>query len=224
MAAHCSTIIFDLDGTLMDTLVDLSASTNFALAQVGLPTRSIDEVRSFVGNGVRKLIERAVPHEASTELLDRVFAEFRKHYAAHCKDHSAPYSGILNALGALQKAGYRMAIVSNKPDAEVKKLNQQFFAQFISVALGENEAAGIPKKPAPQMVDEAMRQLGVQKDECIYVGDSDVDILTAHNAGLDCLSVTWGFRSEEFLLQHGASHIIHTPSQILPFLQSQCNL
>lgn len=219
MSKKYTTVIFDLDGTLMDTLADLAASTNYALAQMGFQTRSVDEVRNFVGNGVRKLIERAVPADTTENQLNEVFAHFRTHYAAHCKDNSAPYAGIPGVLAQLQKQGFKMAIVSNKPDAEVKQLNSQFFADSIRVAMGENEQAGIPKKPSPEMVAEAMRLLGSAQHECLYVGDSDVDILTAQNAGIDCLSVTWGFRSAEFLTRHGALHFVDQPSQLLDFLK-----
>lgn len=219
MSKKYTTVIFDLDGTLMDTLVDLAASTNYALAQLGFPTRSIGEVRNFVGNGVRKLIERAVPANTSEKQLNEVFAHFRTHYAVHCKDNSAPYAGIPSVLAQLQKQGLKMAIVSNKPDAEVKQLNSEFFANCIGVAMGENEQAGIPKKPSPEMVLEAMRLLGSGKQECLYVGDSDVDIQTARNAGIDCLSVSWGFRSAEFLTNHGALYMVDQPSQLLEFLR-----
>lgn len=219
MSKKYTTVIFDLDGTLMDTLVDLAASTNYALDQLGFPTRSINEVRSFVGNGVRKLIERAVPAGITECQLNEVFACFRTHYKVHCKDNSAPYAGIPAVLEQLRALGFKMAIVSNKPDAEVKQLNSEFFANCIGVAMGENEQAGIPKKPSPEMVLEAMRLLGCGMQECLYVGDSDVDIQTARNAGIDCLSVTWGFRSADILASHGALHMVDQPSQLLEFLR-----
>lgn len=212
-------VIFDLDGTLMDTLEDLHLSANYALRHFSLPERNIDEVCSFVGNGVRKLMERAVPSNFPLERMDEVMSVFRTHYAAHCRDHSAPYQGIPQMLSSLSKECVRMAIVSNKPDKEVKCLNDEFFASFISVALGENEQAGIPKKPSPEMLLEAMRQLESTPSETLYVGDSDVDIQTAHNAGVDCASVTWGFRSEHFLLEHGASLIVRQPDELLAVLR-----
>lgn len=219
MELRYSTIIFDLDGTLMDTLVDLAQSTNFALRQSGFPERSIEEIRFFVGNGVRKLIERAVPDGLTGNQLEQVFSDFRTHYAEHCKDHSAPYLGIADMLDELKMAGIKMAIVSNKPDAEVKKLNFEFFSEFINVARGENEAAGISKKPAPDMVLLAMRDLHAVPHETLYVGDSDVDIQTAKSAGISCLSVAWGFRSVSFLKEHGALHIIDSPSQLITFIK-----
>lgn len=210
-----TTIIFDLDGTLMNTLDDLTISTNYALSQMGFPTRTIDEVRQFLGNGVRTLIEMALPDNTSEEMIESMISCFLQHYTLHCKDHSRPYDGILELLSSLKKKGIQMAIVSNKPDVEVKKLNAEHFAEFIDVALGENEKSGIPRKPSPAMVYEAINQLGAEPEKSLYVGDSDVDILTARNAGIDCLSVTWGFKTAEFLSQFGATKMIDSPSEML---------
>ncbi len=213
-----TTIIFDLDGTLLDTLQDLTDATNYALHHYNFPEHSLEAVRSFVGNGVRKLIERAVPMGLSVEKVDEVFATFMTYYSEHCLDKTVPYAGIPEALQALQSAGFRMAVVSNKADAVVKHLCEQFFPGVIEVAEGENEAAGIGKKPAPDMVNLAVRELGVSLDTCIYVGDSDVDILTAHNAGMPCLSVTWGFRDEAFLREHDATQFVHAPKELAGML------
>lgn len=213
-----TTIIFDLDGTLMNTLDDLTISTNHALSQMGFPTRTIDEVRQFLGNGVRTLIEMALPEKTTEDTIERTISCFLQHYTLHCKDHSRPYDGILELLSSLKKMGVKMAIVSNKPDVEVKKLNAEHFAEFIGVALGENEKSGIPRKPSPAMVYEAINQLGSEPEKCLYVGDSDVDILTARNAGIDCLSVTWGFKTAEFLSQFGATKMIDAPSQMLKMI------
>lgn len=213
-----TTIIFDLDGTLMNTLDDLTISTNHALSQMGFTTRTIDEVRQFLGNGVRTLIEMALPEETTEDTIERTISCFLQHYTSHCKDHSRPYDGILELLSSLKKMGVKMAIVSNKPDVEVKKLNAEHFAEFIDVALGENEKSGIPRKPSPAMVYEAINQLGSEPEKCLYVGDSDVDILTARNAGIDCLSVTWGFKTAEFLSQFGATKMIDSPSQMLKII------
>lgn len=210
-----TTIIFDLDGTLMNTLDDLTISTNHALSQMGFPTRTIDEVRQFLGNGVRTLIEMALPEKTTEDTIERTISCFLQHYTSHCKDHSRPYDGILELLSSLKKMGVKMAIVSNKPEVEVKKLNAEHFAEFIDVALGENEKSGIPRKPSPAMVYEAINQLGAEPGKSLYVGDSDVDILTARNAGIDCLSVTWGFKTAEFLSQFGATKMIDIPSQML---------
>lgn len=210
-----TTIIFDLDGTLMNTLDDLTISTNHALSQMGFTTRTIDEVRQFLGNGVRTLIEMALPEKTTEDTIERTISCFLQHYTSHCKDHSRPYDGILELLSSLKKMGVKMAIVSNKPDVEVKKLNAEHFAEFIDVALGENEKSGIPRKPSPAMVYEAINQLGAEPEKSLYVGDSDVDILTARNAGIDCLSVTWGFKTAEFLSQFGATKMIDSPSEML---------
>lgn len=213
-----TTIIFDLDGTLMNTLDDLTISTNHALSQMGFPTRTIDEVRQFLGNGVRTLIEMALPEKTTEDTIERTISCFLQHYTSHCKDHSRPYDGILELLSSLKKMGVKMAIVSNKPDVEVKKLNAEHFAEFIGVALGESEKSGIPRKPSPAMVYEAINQLGSEPEKCLYVGDSDVDILTARNAGIDCLSVTWGFKTAEFLSRFGATKMIDAPSQMLKII------
>lgn len=213
-----TTIIFDLDGTLMNTLDDLAISTNYALSQTGLPERTVEEVRRFVGNGVRKLIERAVPENTSAEVVNSVLSCFHHHYMIHCKDHSRPYDGIMSLLDSLKNRGVKMAIVSNKPDSGVKSLNAEYFAEFIDVALGENEKAGIPRKPSPEMVYEVIKQLGVSAETCLYVGDSEVDIMTARNAGIDCLSVTWGFKDADFLTQNGATRMIDTPLELLEVL------
>lgn len=210
-----TTIIFDLDGTLMNTLDDLTISTNHALSQMGFTTRTIDEVRQFLGNGVRTLIEMALPEKTTEDTIERTISCFLQHYTSHCKDHSRPYDGILELLSSLKKMGVKMAIVSNKPEVEVKKLNAEHFAEFIDVALGENEKSGIPRKPSPAMVYEAINQLSAEPGKSLYVGDSDVDILTARNAGIDCLSVTWGFKTAEFLSQFGATKMIDIPSQML---------
>ena len=206
-------IIFDLDGTLTDTLEDLYLSTNYALRSCGLPERGLDEVRRFVGNGVRKLIERSVPKGTETIMLERCFEAFRAHYVIHCQDHTCLYPGIASLLTALHAKGYLMAVVSNKIQASVTELARTFFQGVIDVAIGEQ--AGIPRKPAPEMVQEALKQLGIPASKAIYVGDSEVDILTAANAELPCISVLWGFRSRDFLLAHGASVLAESPLDIL---------
>ena len=192
-------VIFDLDGTLTDTLEDLWRSTNYALASCGLPERTLDEVRRFVGNGVRKLIERAVPKDTSPTVREQCFDAFRVHYMVHCQDHTSLYPGVSTLLMALHAKGYRMAVVSNKVQE--------------GVTIGERP--GIPRKPEPDMVREAMRQLGVLSAETVYVGDSDVDLQTAANAGLPCISVLWGFRSRDFLVAHGATTFAEKPEDVL---------
>jgi phosphoglycolate phosphatase len=209
------TYIFDLDGTLLDTLGDLAASVNYALRMHRMPEHSIDDVRRFVGNGVRKLMERAIPEGAENSDFEVTFATFRQHYMAHSLDTTKPYEGIPETLEALKAKGCHLAVVSNKMMAATQDLCRHFFPDTIEVAIGENEAAGIRKKPAPDTVFEALRQLGVGQEGAVYVGDSDVDIETARNSGLPCISVLWGFRDRDFLLQHGAKTLISSPSELL---------
>ena len=206
-------IIFDLDGTLTDTLEDLFLSTNHALRSCGLPERGLDEVRRFVGNGVRKLIERAVPEGTESRTIERCFESFKAHYVIHCQDHTCLYPGIASLLTTLHARRYRMAVVSNKLQAGVTELSNTFFNGVIDVAIGEQP--GIPRKPAPDMVRIALAQLGVSASETVYVGDSDVDLQTASNSGLPCISVLWGFRSRDFLIAHGASVTVESPQDIL---------
>ena len=206
-------VIFDLDGTLLNTLEDLKDATNAALASQGMPQCTLDQVRRYVGNGVRRLMIRAVPDGEDNPLFEQTFAAFKAYYAEHCLDHTAPYPEILNVMKELKERGIKIAIVSNKLDSAVKELNEQFFSEYTSVAIGEME--GVARKPAPDMVEKALRELGVTKSDAIYVGDSDVDIQTAKNSGLECISVTWGFRDIPFLLEHGAKTMIDKPFELL---------
>lgn len=208
-----STYIFDLDGTLLSTLDDLAASTNYALQSQGLPTHSVDDVRRFVGNGVKKLIERAVPGGAGNPKFEAVYATFRSHYLEHSLDTTHPYPGVTDMLAELKRRGKRIAVVSNKFYAATQELCRHFFGDTVEVAIGERE--GIRKKPAPDTVDEAFRQLGVGKEDAVYIGDSDVDVATARNSGLPCISVLWGFRDKDFLVSYGAKTFITEPSQLL---------
>lgn len=211
-----SAIIFDLDGTLLNTLEDLADSVNYALSANDFAARSIEEVRMFVGNGIRKLIERAVPESASAEDIDNVFTTFKSHYLGNMMNKTKPYDGIMELLRILSEKGILMGIVSNKYDPGVKGLNESFFSQYIKVAIGES--ASVAKKPAPDTVYEAIKEMGIEKEAAVYVGDSDVDIATAANSGLDCISVTWGFRDRAFLKEKGASVIIDNPLEILDFV------
>lgn len=209
-----STYIFDLDGTLLDTLHDLASSVNYALQTHDMPTHSVDAIRGFVGNGVRLLMERAVPDGAQNPQFEATFATFRQHYMQHSLDTTCPYPGIAEMLHQLKQHGCRLAVVSNKMMAATQDLVRHFFPE-IEVAIGEHEAEGIRKKPAPDTVFQALRQLGVGKEQAVYVGDSDVDLQTARNSGLPCISVLWGFRSRDFLLHHGATTFITHPSELL---------
>ena len=212
------TYVFDLDGTLLDTLGDLAASTNYALRTYGMPEHSLDDVRRFVGNGVRVLMERAVPQGADNPQFEAAFQTFREHYMQHSLDTTKPYDGIIETLEALKAEGCRLAVVSNKMMAATQELCRHFFRDTIEVAIGEHEAQGIRKKPAPDTVNEAFRQLGVGKERAVYVGDSDVDILTARHSGLPCISVLWGFRDKDFLKANGAKTFISAPSELLQTL------
>ncbi len=214
--------IFDLDGTLLDTLGDLAAAVNFALRSHAMPEHSIDDVRRFVGNGVRLLMERAVPNGVQNPLFEDALDTFRHYYLEHSLDTTRPYPGISEMLSELKRQGKRMAVVSNKFQTATEELCQHFFADTISVAIGENEAAGIRKKPAPDTVLEALRRLASSEKNkattparSVYIGDSDVDILTARNSGLPCISVLWGFRDREFLLQHGATTFVACPEEVI---------
>lgn len=207
------TYIFDLDGTLLSTLTDLANSTNHALREHGMPERTIDEVRQFVGNGVKKLMERAVPDGLDNPLFEATYQSFKTHYMQHSLDNTCPYDGIIPMLAELHRRGKNIAIVSNKFYAATQELCRHFFGDYITVAIGERE--NIRKKPAPDTVIEALKQLGVDGHNAVYVGDSDVDIATAKNSGLPCISVLWGFRDRDFLLAHGATTFIETPDQLL---------
>ena len=207
------TAVFDLDGTLLDTLEDLYLATNAALKRHSLPRRSRDEVRLFVGNGVEMLIRRAVPAGTDEETILAVLADFKTTYAAICEDHTKPYDGILDMLAALRERGIRVAVVSNKFDAATKKLCEKYFGDLVEVAIGER--AGVRKKPAPDTVYEALKELGVTAEGAVYIGDSDVDIQTARNCGMECISVTWGLRDEEFLIGNGAKALVDTPEKLL---------
>lgn len=208
-------VIFDLDGTLLDTLDDLMNAVNYALEQMGFPSRTREEVNAFVGNGVAKLMERAVPAGTSAPDTGKALERFRSYYASHSKVLTAPYPGIPEALKALRDKGCKLAVVSNKFDAAVRDLARDYFPGLIDLAAGENEAAGIPKKPEPAMVLRTLEALNVSPERAVYVGDSDVDLQTAKNAGLPCISVTWGFRDRDFLLRHGASTLIQDPRELL---------
>ena len=206
------TYIFDLDGTLLSTLADLAASTNYALRTHQMPERSLDEVRRFVGNGVKKLMERAIPDGLNNPLFEETFATFRQHYMQHNLDTTQPYPGIMQLLEQLKAEGKNIAVVSNKFYAATRELCRHFFGDLVPVAIGERE--DIRKKPAPDTVIEALRELGVDKEGAVYIGDSDVDIMTAKNSGMPCVSVLWGFRDKEFLLEHGATTLILKPEEM----------
>lgn len=207
------TFIFDLDGTLLNTLDDLAASTNYALRQFEMKEHPVESIRQFVGNGVGKLIERAIPDGKDNPLYDDVLDTFRKHYMNHSLDTTRPYDGVDKMLRDLKQSGCRIAVVSNKFLAATQELCQHFFPDTVEVAIGEHE--NIRRKPAPDTVREALQRLGEGSDDAVYIGDSEVDIATAKNSGLPCISVLWGFRDRDFLLSHGATTFVTSPSDIV---------
>lgn len=202
-----NTVIFDLDGTLLDTLEDLTDSVNYALGCMNYPERTIDEVRKFVGNGIKKLMERAVPEGTSAQNIENALELFKEHYAIHNLDKTKPYDGVVELVSVLKKNNIKTAIVSNKIHSGVLALRDQFFKD-IDVAIGDRP--DLRTKPAPDSCNLALKELGSKPEETLYVGDSDVDIATAKNAGLDCLSVLWGFRDKEFLIAHGGTRFAST--------------
>lgn len=206
------TILFDLDGTLLDTLADLTDAVNRTLMRFAFPCRTRAEVRAFVGNGARRLMELAVPGGAEQVQFDAILDDYKADYAAHCRVHTAPYPGVPELLRTLCAQGKRLAIVSNKPDDAVQALQRDFFPN-VSVAVGER--AGVRRKPAPDTVLAALQQLGAGPENAVYVGDSEVDLETARNAGLPCISVSWGFRDRELLLAHGAQAVADNCAQLL---------
>lgn len=211
--------IFDLDGTILNTLEDLADSTNYALKTCGYPERTMDEVRQFVGNGIRKLMERAVPEGTPVEEIDRVHETFTAHYKVHCADKTRPYDGIMELLQNLKKDGCKLAVVSNKADYGVQELCKQYFDGIFDFAVGERE--GIRKKPAPDSVNEVLKTLGCSRDRAVYIGDSDVDIQTAANAQMDHIIVEWGFRDVPFLIAKGAKVLVEKPEEILEIVEGR---
>lgn len=210
------TVLFDLDGTLLNTLDDLTDSTNAALRQCGYPARTREEVRLFVGNGVRRLMERAVPPGTGQADMLRCLERFKTHYSAHMEDKTAPYPGVCDLLEKLRRRGCRLGIISNKFDAAVKGLNSRWFSQWVEVAVGESET--VRPKPSPDAVLAAMAQLDAQPSATLYVGDSDVDVHTAHNAQLPCAGVLWGFRDAHVLQQAGVDYIIKNTDELLDII------
>lgn len=213
-----NTVIFDLDGTLLDTLADLTDSLNYALGKYGLPGRKPAEVRSFVGNGVARLVELAIPGGRNHPHYGSCLADFRKHYAENMQNKTMPYQGIRELLEELSRNGFKLGIVSNKFDQAVKGLNRFYFGAYVKVAIGESP--NIQRKPAPDTVLKALAELGATANQAVYVGDSEVDVKTAHNSGLICVGATWGFRDRTVLEREGADYIIDQPQELLPILNT----
>ena len=213
------TVIFDLDGTLLDTLEDLMLSVNHALSGRTEVRRSLQEVRGFVGNGVRRLMVLSLPGGERNPQFEEAMADFRAHYAVHCRDHTRPYPQIMDMLRELKARGLKMGIVSNKPDAQVKDMNGEYFGGMFGAAMGEKE--GVRHKAAPDSLLRAMEELGGTREGTLYVGDSEVDVMTAKNAGVDCLSVTWGFRDRDVLEEAGAVRFIDAPMELPALLEEK---
>ncbi len=206
-------IIFDMDGTILNTLDDLTDSLNVVLLEHQYPQRTLSEVRSFVGNGIRLLIERAVPEGLSVPEIDSVHQDFMEYYEKHCAEKTKPYQGVPELIQTLRDRGYRTAVVSNKADQAVQELCVQYFHGLFDIAVGERP--GIAKKPAPDSVNQVLQTLNMKQEQAVYVGDSEVDVATARNAGLDGIAVTWGFREPDFLKQQGAVCLVSAPEEIL---------
>ena len=193
------TAVFDLDGTLLNTLEDLADAVNYSLKKNKMPLCTITQVCQYVGNGIVKLMERAVPSGKDNPVFEQALSDFKEYYAEHCHDKTALYPGVLALLQNLKKKGVKMAVVSNKADFAVKELMPVYFPNLLDVALGEMEEMGIRKKPAPDMVYKALTELQCDKKNAVYIGDSDVDLATAKASEMDCIGVSWGFRGRTFL-------------------------
>ncbi len=213
-------VIFDLDGTLLYTLEDLTDSVNFSLKKYNYPQKTIDQIRNAVGNGVYKLCERVVPEGKNNPLYNEILETFKQNYSNNMFNKTSPYEGIIPLLHDLKSNNYKIAVVSNKFDSAVRDLCTKYFNGLIDFAAGENEQFGIKKKPAPDTVLSVMKEFGATVDDTVYVGDSEVDIQTAQNAKIPCISVTWGFKNYDFLLQNGAKIIVHAPYEIFDTIKN----
>lgn len=214
-----NTVIFDLDGTLLNTLDDLCDSTNYALAKNGFPIRTVTEVRRFVGNGIKKLIERALPAGTGEQEFEMTFRDFKEYYGIHCNDKTAPYEGIIPLLKSLKEKGIKVAIASNKVTSAVLTLDEIYFKGLTDAACGADE--NTPTKPAPDMVEKILAGLKAEKSTTLYVGDSQVDVATAKNAGLRMVAVLWGFRDREELEEAGVADFIENPMELLDFFNEE---
>ncbi len=217
MFENVNTVIFDMDGTVLDTLEDLTVSVNYVLSKFNMPEHSEEEYRKFFGNGIKYALKCAVTEETAEEVIEEMLPIFREHYNEHCHDRTKPYDGIIELMSMLKANGYKMAIVSNKIDSAVKELNDRFFSEYVDVAIGEKP--GIKRKPAPDTVLAALDELGSKKEAAVYIGDSEVDLQTALNSELPCISVLWGFRDKDFLISKGASVFAETPEEVYDILK-----
>lgn len=214
---HINTIIFDMDGTLLDTLTDIMDSLNYVLDKYGIKKLSYEEVRTYVGNGAATLIKKAIPLGENNPLFNDILSEYKDYYGKHNLIKTAPYNGVLDVMKELKVRGYKLSIVSNKPDEGVKKLSDYFFPGLTDIAIGESDK--INRKPAPDMVEAALKYMCTDKANAVYIGDSEVDLATANNSGLSCISVSWGFRDVDLLKSLGADTIINTPTELLELLK-----
>ena len=210
-------VLYDMDGTVLDTLADLTDAVNVSLRRFGLPEQPAMHVRDVLGNGARRLIMGCLPENTDERTADAVLEFYKPYYDAHCREKTAPYPGITELMQRLRDAGVKQAVVSNKPDGAVKELAELFFGGLIESAVGESETVRL--KPCPDAVLAAAKLMGVSKDECVYVGDSEVDIETARRAGMDCISVAWGFRDEDMLRAEGASCIVRSAEELFEALK-----
>ena len=208
-------VLFDMDGTVLDTLQDLTDAVNVTISKFGYPEKQGSEIAHFLGNGARHLIAAATGKEDGDGEVDIILKEYLPYYNAHCLDKTGPYPGIIELMHELKAKGVKMAVISNKPDAAVQDLSAELFPELLELSVGET--ADVKRKPAPDMVLKAMEELGAESDECVYVGDTEVDLATARNAGLPCIAVSWGFRSKEELIAAGAETIIDRPQEIIDF-------
>ena len=213
-----TTVIFDMDGTLLNTLEDLGDSVNFALQKFGMPQITYAQAASYIGNGVARLVALSMEGGTDNPHYEEALSIFVDHYSEHCRDKTKPYDGMLDLLAKLREKGYKTAVVSNKFDEAVKELAKFHFDDLLPVAIGETKE--IRRKPAPDTVIQALKELNSTAEESVYVGDSEVDILTARNANMDCISITWGFRSREELIKSGATVLVDTMEELMQLLEA----
>ncbi|MDO5446058.1 MAG: HAD-IA family hydrolase [Eubacteriales bacterium] len=214
-------VLFDMDGTVLNTLDDLRDAVNHTLQKFGMPDVSSEEVAHYLGNGAGHLIECSAPEGTDPALIETILAEYLPYYKANCRVKTAPYPGITDLMMQMKSEGIKMAVVSNKPDAATKELSELFFGDLVEITIGETPL--IKRKPAPDTVFEAIRAMGADISECVYIGDTEVDIQTAENAGTDCISVTWGFRTEDELIAAGAKMIAHSMDELSQLIQGSTN-
>ncbi len=212
------TVVFDMDGTLLDTLEDITDSVNYIMNRYGFPARTLQDVKKFLGNGAARLMALSIPQGLDNPQYDRCFDEFGNYYKENMQKKTSPFPKVLTLLDALSRSGYKLAIVSNKIDQAVRDLNQKYFGKYIKVAIGESDY--IKRKPAPDSVFNALEQLRSSVSRTVYLGDSEVDIKTARNAGVIAVGVVWGNRDGQFLLNEGADYIINTPMELFDLLET----